>query len=111
MTPEATMNENLSKFEKSQIYLATFLVVALMVWLPLAAQAGAGGTEFSPIYDQMVDWVQGIFGRLIVLAMIVVGIIAGVVRQSLMAFAVGIGGGIGLYNIPSIVNAIVSATI
>ena len=33
--------------------------------------------------------------------MILVGVVGGIARQSLMAFAMGIGGGMGLYNSPT----------
>ncbi|EBD3296964.1 conjugal transfer protein TraA, partial [Salmonella enterica] len=35
----------------------------------------------------------------------------GIARQSLMAFAMGIGGGMGLYNSPTVVESIMSATL
>jgi conjugal transfer pilus assembly protein TraA len=40
-----------------------------------------------------------------------VGIVGGIARQSLMAFAMGIGGGMGLYNSPTVVESIMSATL
>ena len=43
--------------------------------------------------------------------MILVGIVAGVARQSISAFAVGIGGGIGLYNTPTVIESVLSATL
>lgn len=42
---------------------------------------------------------------------ILVGLVAGIARQSLMAFALGIGGAMGLYNMPTIVETIMSATV
>ncbi len=43
--------------------------------------------------------------------MILVGIVGGIARQSLMAFAMGIGGGVGLYNSPTVVESIMTATL
>jgi conjugal transfer pilus assembly protein TraA len=40
-----------------------------------------------------------------------VGIVGGIARQSIMAFAMGIGGGVGLYNSPTVVEAIMTATL
>ncbi|AIJ10670.1 Conjugative transfer protein TraA (plasmid) [Edwardsiella anguillarum ET080813] len=40
-----------------------------------------------------------------------VGIVGGIARQSLMAFAMGIGGGMGLYNAPTVVESMMSATL
>ena len=65
--------------------------------------AGTGGDEFSDVWTTIKDWTQGTLGR--------VGIISGVARQSLMAFAIGIGGGIGLYNAPTIIESILTATV
>ena len=58
--------------------------------------AGTGGDEFSDVWTTIKDWTQGTLGRVVAGSMILVGIISGVARQSLMAFAIGIGGGIGL---------------
>lgn len=73
--------------------------------------AGAGGTEFDPIWTTITDWTQGTLGKVITGALILVGIIGGVARQSLIAFAIGIGGGIGLYNTPTIIDNVVSSTL
>ena len=42
---------------------------------------------------------------------VLVGIVGGIARQSLMAFALGIGGGMGLYNTPTVVESVMSATL
>src|SRR5690606_21551597 len=71
----------------------TALVAALMVGAmlaPEAALAGTGGTEFDDVWDTLVDWTQGTLGRIIAIAIIIVGACIGVVRQSLMTFAVGL---------------------
>ncbi|WP_072649271.1 TraA family conjugative transfer protein [Escherichia coli] len=43
--------------------------------------------------------------------MLRVGVVGGIARQILMAFATGIGGGMGLYNSPTVVESIMSATL
>jgi len=50
-------------------------------------------------------------GRIVAGAMVLVGIVGGIARQSLMAFALGIGGGMGLYNTPTVVESVMSATL
>jgi conjugal transfer pilus assembly protein TraA len=75
------------------------------------AHAGTTGTEFQSVYDTLVGWAQGTLGKVISLVMIMVGIVAGVARQNLMAFAVGIAAGLGLYTAPFIVDNVVSATL
>jgi conjugal transfer pilus assembly protein TraA len=103
------MKKNVSL--SSQQWMMLGFVFALLCLIPIAAMAGTGGTEFDDIWDTLVDWSQGTLGRIIAGSMILVGIIAGVVRQSLMAFAVGIGGAIGLYNFGTVIEAVMSATL
>lgn len=86
-----------------------FVSAALM--LPDAAIAGSGGTEFDSIWDTLTDWVKGTLGKIIVLAMIIVGIVGGIARQSILAFAVGVGGGIGLFQSPDVIDQILSASV
>lgn len=87
------------------------MVATAALALPVAAMAGTGGTEFEQIWGTLQDWVEGTLGRIIAAAIVVVGIVAGIVRQSLMAFAIGIGGGMGLYNTPTIIEEIMGATL
>ncbi|WP_321969933.1 TraA family conjugative transfer protein, partial [Salmonella enterica] len=49
--------------------------------------------------------------RIVAGAMLLVGVVGGIARQILMAFAMGIGGGMGLYNCPTVVESIMSATL
>lgn len=95
--------------------------VNLLFWVALAivisfvftnpAYAGTGGTEFDDVWTTLTDWTQGTLGRIIAGSMILVGIVGGIARQSLMAFALGIGGGVGLYNSPTVVESIMTATL
>jgi conjugal transfer pilus assembly protein TraA len=73
--------------------------------------AGTGGDEFADVWDTLKEWIQGTLGRVVCGSMILVGIVAGVARQSISAFAVGIGGGIGLYNTPTVIESVLSASI
>lgn len=66
--------------------------------------AGTGGDEFNDLYTQLMGWVQGTLGKVVAVSMILVGIIAGVARQSIMAFAIGIAAGLGLFYTPSIID-------
>lgn len=60
------------------------------------------------MWDTLNDWTQGTVGRIVAGAMVLVGIVGGIARQSLMVFALGIGGGMGLYNTPTVVESVMS---
>ncbi|MBF4307191.1 TraA family conjugative transfer protein, partial [Vibrio anguillarum] len=77
-------------------------LMALMISEP--SFAGTGGDAFTDVWDTLKDWTQGTLGRIVAGAMVLVGIVGGIARQSLMAFALGIGGGMGLYNTPTVVE-------
>ncbi|WP_376739020.1 TraA family conjugative transfer protein, partial [Pseudomonas luteola] len=83
---------------------------AMMV-VPEAAMAGTGGAEFDEVWQTLVDWTQGTLGRIIAIGIILVGACVGVVRQSLMTFAVGLAMGMGLYNAPTVVESIMGSTL
>ena len=90
---------------------AMALCAAAAILLPAAAQAGAGGTEFDPFYDTIVDWAQGSLGKALALAMFIVGIGMGVVRGSVMAAVPAVSGALGLFIAPTIIDAIMTATL
>jgi conjugal transfer pilus assembly protein TraA len=85
--------------------------VAAMLVLPAAVMAGTGGTEFDGVWTIVTDWIQGSLGRTIAGLLVLVGVIAGIARQSLMALAVGIGGGVGLFYAPSVIDATMTAAL
>lgn len=95
---------------RNRTYAKAGLVLGLMVFGRMAL-AGTGGEEFDPIWQSLQGWMQGTLGRVVAGAMILVGLVGGVVRQSIMAFATGVGGGVGLYNSPTVIESIMSATI
>ncbi|MEK6179208.1 TraA family conjugative transfer protein [Vibrio cholerae] len=84
-------------------------LMALMISEP--SFAGTSGDAFTDVWDTLKDWTQGTLGRIVAGAMVLVGIVGGIARQSLMAFALGIGGGMGLYNTPTVVESVMSATL
>lgn len=96
---------------KSLAIGAVMVLMAVSLITPESVLAGTGGTEFASVWTTLSDWMQGTLGKIASGAMILVGIIAGVARQSLMAFGVGIGGGVGLYNTPTIIDNVMTATL
>lgn len=96
--------------KKSQAQaLLMVAIVSLVVVEP--AFAGKASTTFDTVWTTITNWMQGTLGRILIGLMILTGIGAGVLRQSLMSFVTGVGGGIGLYAAPGIINSIVSATV
>jgi len=83
----------------------------LLLAAPETVLAGAGGAEFQGAYDMLTGWMTGILGRIIAVAFIVVGLVAGVMRQSIMGFVVGIAAGLGVFVAPDIIDNIVTATL
>lgn len=93
------------------IMLGVGVVGLALMLAPEQSLAGVGGSEFDDIWTTMKDWIQGTLGRIISGSMILVGIFMGIARQNLMAFAIGIGGGIGLYNTPEVIEQMMGATL
>lgn len=90
----------------------TIAAVVVAAAVPVAAYAGTGGsTEFGDVWTDISGWTQGILGRIIAGSMILVGMVMGIARQSIMAFAVGIGGGIGLNQAPTLLDNVLGATL
>ena len=86
-------------------------LAGLLLAAPDMALAGAGGAEFQGAYDMLTGWMTGILGRIIAITFIVVGLVAGVMRQSIMGFVVGIAAGLGVFVAPDIIDNIVTATL
>ncbi|KLC04023.1 hypothetical protein XP420_15530 [Xanthomonas perforans] len=68
------------------------LLAALVVGQALAASGGAatGGSEFQDLYDLVLGWTEGVLGKTIAVSAFLIGMIMGVAKQSIWAFAIGI---------------------
>lgn len=102
--------QNRAKSAMKTPAVQTLLLVGLMCSAQFAL-AGTGGDSFDSIWVTLTDWMQGTLGRVVAGSMVLVGIVSGIVRQSIMSFATGVGGGVGLYNTPTIIESIMTATI
>lgn len=91
--------------------LLTLSLVVLLFAVIDPAHAGSDGKEFNTVYDMLTGWAQGTLGRIICIAIVLVGIAASVKNGTLMPIVIGIGAAVTLYNAPSIVDGILSATI
>ncbi|MCK9172176.1 MAG: hypothetical protein M0O99_01660 [Desulfuromonas thiophila] len=93
----------------AQIALIVLLCAAISVMPDLVHAGAAIGGPLDDVYTTLTQWTQGSVGKTVMLSFIIVGIVAGIARQSLLAFAVGIGAGLGTYNAPTIVDVVFTA--
>jgi conjugal transfer pilus assembly protein TraA len=91
-------------------YAQTGLLVAAMLFAG-TVMAGTGGDQFEEIWITISDLMQGTLGRILIGLMVLAGIGAGVLRQTLMPFITGVGGGIGLYAAPNVIESLMTATL
>jgi conjugal transfer pilus assembly protein TraA len=98
---------------KSRITAAalTVLLVVSILFVPALSFAGTGGTEFTSAYTTLTGWLQGDLGRLLAAALLIVGLVMGVVRQSIMAAVPAVACGLVATVAPTIIGAVVTATI
>lgn len=109
-------NKNLEtpsqKSSNTIVGVAAVLMMLAIVTLPsMALAASADGDMLANVYDTLVTWTEGAVGKVITLGFMIVGTVAGVIRQSIMAFAVGIAAGLGIYNADSIISVIFGAVL
>lgn len=103
-----SMNIDKSKLLSFVPLLAVCVVVGCAFFAP-DVYAGDGGQEFEDVWTTLKDWTQGTLGRIIAIALVLVGIVFGVASQSLIAFAICIAGAMGLYQSPAIIEALLTA--
>lgn len=88
--------------------LAASAIIALGVTAVYAT--GTEQVGFSDVWKTITDYMQGSLGRVLVGLIVIVGVAAAVVRQSLMVFAVAVGAAIGLFYSPDIIDGMMSST-
>jgi conjugal transfer pilus assembly protein TraA len=97
---------------KRDVALGVFgLACVALVMSTASSHAGNLGTEFATPWATITGWAEGTLGKIITTSMVLVGIGAGIARQSLMPFAVGVGGGLGIYSAPTIIGNIFTASV
>ena len=99
------------KLKNTALTAAAVALASFVLLAPETALAGAGGLEFQDTYDMLVGWMTGMLGRIIAITFIIVGLVAGVMRQSIMGFVVGIAAGLGVFVAPDIIDNVVAATL
>lgn len=91
--------------------LSVAIIAVELLVLPGQGFTGTGGTEFSAAYTTITEWLQGDLGRLIAASLLIVGLVMGVVRQSIMAAVPAIACGLVATVAPTIISAVVTAVI
>ena len=100
----------MKKFGKVSIVLSLLMVALVSIAMATTTSTSTIADPMSNTYSDLHAWAQGSVGKTVTLACILVGVVMGVARQSLMAFAIGIFMGLGIYNSPTIIDTIFSAT-
>lgn len=104
-----SVHQTAPSFKKPALYLMA--AVTLVLLYAAAAHAGTGGGDgFDSVWAAISEYLKGTMGRVLVGLIVIVGVAAGVVRQSLMSFAVAVGAAIGLFYSPEIIEGIITST-
>jgi len=91
---------------------STFLLMVLAAAVFSGqAMAGAGGTEFTPVHDQIAGWMNGTLGKALAVSALLVGLGIGVIKQSVMAAAVGVAMALVAGFGPSVIDGVITAAL
>lgn len=105
------LSTRLNQFKKANdfvpIVMAALLIAAVVA--PMQASAGAGGTEFTQVYDQLTGWSNGTLGKTLGLAALLVGLGVGVIKQSVIAAVVGIAMALTAGFGPGVIDGVISS--
>lgn len=90
--------------------LLTFALVAIVGYaFASSGNASTGGAEFTDLYNLVLGWTEGVLGKTIAVAAFLIGMIMGVAKQSIWAFAIGCLFAASLAFGPGIIEGIFSA--
>jgi conjugal transfer pilus assembly protein TraA len=103
--------ESLSRGDRRTLGFVALAGTMAILMVASMASAGTGGTEFGSLYTLLTGWMTGALGRVVAVTFIIIGVIAGAARQSIMGFVLGIAAGVGMFLAPAIVDAVVTATL
>ena len=100
----------LNNLKTAKVALALALVAAAGV-ASMAVATTSTDTDFAAVVTLLTNWSQGTLGRTLALGMFVVGIAAGIIRQSVMAAVAGVAGALVLNYGPGVIDGIFGALI
>lgn len=90
--------------------LLMFALLAIVGYAAASSgNAATGGSEFSDLYDLVLGWTEGVLGKTVAVSAFLIGMIMGVAKQSIWAFAIGCLFAASLAFGPSIIEGIFSA--
>jgi conjugal transfer pilus assembly protein TraA len=88
------------------------VLTALLVLAALSGSVFAGtDTTFKTISDTTTGWINGSLGKMASIGALGIGLVTGIVRQSLMFVAVGVGLATAAFYGPTILSSIAAATL
>lgn len=87
------------------------LIAFVALFVSGLAFAGAGGTEFTTVYDSISGWANGTLGKTLAVSALLVGLGIGVIKQSVMAAVVGVSAALVAGYGPDVIDGVVSAAI
>lgn len=77
--------------------------------LASGASGGTGGqAEFGSMFDTIVGWTEGFLGKLLAIGAFLIGMGMGIVKQSIVAVALGIAFALTLAYGPAIITGVFS---
>lgn len=85
------------------------LTLVAAAFVPLQGFAGAGGTEFTQVYDQLTGWSNGTLGKVLGVAALLVGLGVGVIKQSVIAAVVGVAMALTAGFGPGVIDGVISS--
>ena len=97
--------------KKEAAILNTVLAIGVFGLVVAQATAGSGGTEFTQIHSQISGWVNGMLGKTLGVASLLVGLGIGVIKQSVMAAVVGVSIALVAGFGPDVIDGVVGSAI
>ncbi len=101
------INEEQQGLLKDKAALVLSLIL-LSIIVSSPTWAGSDST-FDVWVDQLTAWIEGSLGKGVSIAFVLIGIIMGIVSQTLKAVVIGVGCALGLNFTPTIIDTMFTA--
>ncbi|QRD62629.1 hypothetical protein H8Z72_22855 (plasmid) [Xanthomonas citri pv. citri] len=107
-TPKQPNPAGISFLKDNGLLMLALLAIAGTA-LASSGNAANGGSEFQDLYNLVLGWTEGVLGKTIAVAAFLIGMVMGVAKQSIWAFAIGILFAASMAFGPSIIEGIFTA--